>query len=436
MFLFDLIIFPFYVIVFYFFAKHQRKKMSNPLLAKYFIWGFWVRVISAFAFTFFQAFISGGDSIGVYYMEGIHVSKVILSDFSNVDKILFTASNNIDAQMFGISGGDIIFSDESNYMPARLAGILMIPGLRSYLITNLFFSLMAFAGCWKLFQFFYNQKPLLHKEIALAVLIFPTFIFWSSGISKEAICIASIGFLSHCFYTLFTKFKNVILNIVGILLSILFLKTVKSYILFSYAPFLIFFTFMSLKEKIQSKFIDVLLKFLIPVASIVFFIFVISTPGFINDIINAEELSGKFQTQQNNFLVQDATSNFSLGITLTGSLGNLIQAIPFALAATFLRPFIWEFNSITSFISAIECLFLAYLFFKYLTKKRSFKVSSIFKDKMVIFCWGFAILFGYFVGISTANFGSLVRYKIPCLPFFIIGLAILYHIKTEKSILK
>jgi hypothetical protein len=37
------------------------------------------------------------------------------------------------------------------------------------------------------------------------------------------------------------------------------------------------------------------------------------------------------------------------------------------------------------------------------------------------------------IGVSSSNFGSLVRYKIPCLPFYILFLAILYHIQLEKK---
>jgi hypothetical protein len=47
----------------------------------------------------------------------------------------------------------------------------------------------------------------------------------------------------------------------------------------------------------------------------------------------------------------------------------------------------------------------------------------------------FAIIFSFAVGITTHNFGTLVRYKIPMYPFFVSGLFILlsYSKKERKS---
>jgi len=39
-----------------------------------------------------------------------------------------------------------------------------------------------------------------------------------------------------------------------------------------------------------------------------------------------------------------------------------------------------------------------------------------------MYCLLFALLFALFVGATTANFGTLVRYKIPCMPFYIIAI--------------
>jgi len=48
---------------------------------------------------------------------------------------------------------------------------------------------------------------------------------------------------------------------------------------------------------------------------------------------------------------------------------------------------------------------------------KSFKI--IFSDPVLIFCFVFSILFAGIVGMTTTNFGALVRYKIPCLAFYL-----------------
>jgi hypothetical protein len=58
-------------------------------------------------------------------------------------------------------------------------------------------------------------------------------------------------------------------------------------------------------------------------------------------------------------------------------------------------------------------------------------MKTIARDPVVLYCLLFAILFALFVGATTANFGTLVRYKIPCMPFFIVALFIIQD-KTNK----
>jgi hypothetical protein len=54
---------------------------------------------------------------------------------------------------------------------------------------------------------------------------------------------------------------------------------------------------------------------------------------------------------------------------------------------------------------------------------------------ILLFCFAFAISFAFAVGISTYNFGSLVRYKIPMMPFFISALFIMpYLAKSDRKV--
>ena len=58
---------------------------------------------------------------------------------------------------------------------------------------------------------------------------------------------------------------------------------------------------------------------------------------------------------------------------------------------------------------------------------------------MVLFCFIFAITFAFAVGISSYNFGTLVRYKIPFMPFYLSGLFIMEGFiekKTKKKPIK
>jgi hypothetical protein len=58
--------------------------------------------------------------------------------------------------------------------------------------------------------------------------------------------------------------------------------------------------------------------------------------------------------------------------------------------------------------------------------------STIFSHSILGFSFIYALLFGFSVGISVANFGALVRLKIPAIPFF---LATIIVVSFSKSII-
>jgi hypothetical protein len=49
------------------------------------------------------------------------------------------------------------------------------------------------------------------------------------------------------------------------------------------------------------------------------------------------------------------------------------------------------------------------------------------KNHLLTFSLIFSLFFAFSVGISTSNFGSLVRYRIPALPFFVACLFIMQY---------
>jgi hypothetical protein len=51
----------------------------------------------------------------------------------------------------------------------------------------------------------------------------------------------------------------------------------------------------------------------------------------------------------------------------------------------------------------------------------------------VFFALLFSIIFAFAVGFTSFNFGALVRYKIPCIPFFVMALYMLRHYGTKSK---
>jgi hypothetical protein len=54
-------------------------------------------------------------------------------------------------------------------------------------------------------------------------------------------------------------------------------------------------------------------------------------------------------------------------------------------------------------------------------------LKEVFGNEYVLMCITFTLVLAYIVGFTSFNFGALVRFKIPFLPFYGITLALLYY---------
>ena len=109
----------------------------------------------------------------------------------------------------------------------------------------------------------------------------------------------------------------------------------------------------------------------------------------------------------------------------------MLRKAPVAIFAGLFRPTLLDVRNPVMAISALEntalMLFLLYILFR--VGPLGF-AGHVFSRPMILFSFVFAIFFSFAVGLTTSNFGSLVRYKIPALPFF---LASLYMIRYNQQ---
>lgn len=436
----DFLLFPIYIAFFYFLFKSRRARYNDPVLSYYHNIGFWVKVFGAVAFTFFNVYISVGDSFGLYYTEGVNMYKLMLKDFSNV-KWLYSPGSAFDQSLLRNSLNQGYFRSENNYMVTKLTALFSFFTLGRYLITNLFFAMVAFSGLWRLYRFFYQLYPHLHKKIGIACLFLPTVVFWSSGILKDSVCISALGWLTYSLFETFYKKKGIIINIFIIAVSGYLLWVLKAYILVSYVPFFFLFLFLKNISAIKSGFAKLA----------VFMGIIVVSAGLFSQIKNkllealgeyaSEGLTKSIQSKSSAYSLREATSSFSLGVDMSDgvSMGKLALVAPAAIIATFFRPFLWESRNVSTLLSSFESLLIMFytLFVIYKTGVVQF-VRIIFKNPVVLYCISFSLLFAIFVGATTQNFGSLVRYKIPCMPFYVISIFIIYDIGmiNKENLLK
>ena len=130
---------------------------------------------------------------------------------------------------------------------------------------------------------------------------------------------------------------------------------------------------------------------------------------------------------------RDAGSGYSPG-ELDGTFSSMIKLGPQAINVSLFRPYVWEVRNPLMLLSALESLMLFFLCV-YIVIKRRVEIFLALTNFNVLFALIFSITFAFAVGVSTFNFGTLVRYKIPLLPFFLVALIlILNYSKSDKKL--
>ena len=433
----DVFLIPLSILIIYFFASQVRKKYRDNEIKKYFFPALFIRLALTFISAIIVKFYYGvGDTI-MYYQAIKDMHSAVLSDVSFLKDIYGHLALDPTNRLFGFFYGDELgfthyyMLGYSNYIVPRFGLPFSLLFFNSYLCISFFYTLYAFAGSWRLFKTFYLLYPSLKKRAAIAVLFLPSVCFWGAGILKDSLCFGAVGFIVYAFYNIFIAKKKTFISLIILFVNVLLLFWTKPYILLALLPGLFLWVFLLFHNKIRDATLKNLSRVFV-IAIVIFF-----TYRLVDSITTSENLS-KFSAdnlafsinaQQRAFELNQGGSNFTLG-ELKPSFFGIMQLFPLSIATTLFRPFLWEVRSPLMVLGAIESFL-----FLILTLKVFFRVGIrnffkyIFNSPFALSFFVFVIIFAGLVGLSTFNFGSLARYKIPCLPFYLMILFIV----MEKS---
>ena len=128
---------------------------------------------------------------------------------------------------------------------------------------------------------------------------------------------------------------------------------------------------------------------------------------------SVEKMTKKAQiTQQDLVREEYGTHHFDIGKFEDTPTGILSKA-PIAITAGLYRPFLWEAGNAVMLISGLENSLLLILTIYILFKVGPFRTFKfIATEPLLLFSFTFAIVMAFSVGLTSANFGALVRYKI------------------------
>lgn len=430
--LYDYLLLPVYLLIFYLIVKRKSKKYKALGLDKTFIAAFWLRMAGAIGYALLIQYYYGyGDSFG-YYQGGSVISRMMQQDLSSV-KYLFASGKDVAAAAKAMGFGDdvpVSMPNDANSFIMKIAALLSYVTFNKYLLISVFFAFFSFIGIWKLFFVFYNLNKKAHvKLLAFFVLFFPSLWFWGSGLLKEPICVGCLGIVVYLFYKNFIEKRFSFFEIILSILLLIILTFVKGYItiilIISLIVALIYKGLIKIKNFIFRMMVTLGLLFVLVVA---FISLDASTyiEFFVEDSYSQIQLfQNSYQSLQNE---DDVGSKGAFLITdLSPSVQDILINSPVVIGSCLFRPFVWESKKIIIFFASLEALATLLITLYIFVKTKFFKFFIyIFSDAFLLFCFIFSILFALIVGYTTFNFGTLIRYKIIFLPFYYFLLIAIY----------
>jgi hypothetical protein len=429
----DLIVTPLLLIVVYAVAYMARPFVTDDITRRYFIPGLTVRILGALAVGFiYQFYYSGGDTFN-YHTYG---SRLIWEGFCESPATglkLFFADGTSHEDIYRYSSKILFFTDRSSYNLIRIATVFDLLTFSTYSATAVLFAVFSFIGIWVFFITFYKKYPSLYRGLALATLFIPSVFFWGSGLLKDTITLGSLGMATYLTDRIFIRRQFTMFHSLWMIFSLYLLYSIKLYILLNFLPAAIFWVLFSRLRMVPSVALKFVLYPILTIGALFFGYWAVTKASEDNPRYSLKVLAETARITAYDiryYTGKDAGSGYSLG-ELDGSFQSAIRLAPQAINVSLFRPYIWEVKNPLMLLSALESLVFLILVLYVILRNRVY-VLAAFRNPDVLFALLFAIPFAFAVGVSTFNFGTLVRYKIPLMPFFSVALLLIYSLSNKE----
>lgn len=427
----DYFLLPIYIFIIYRIAYiicNKYYPIGHPL-RKYFIYGLGVKILGAiFIGLIYQYYYGGGDTSYYFYHAKI-INSAFSESFTKWLSLILHIPNSYDGEYIYYTSRMEWYNDKGSYMICCIAALFNVFTLNTFLPTSVLFAFLSFSGTWAMFKTFVKQYPHLIKYVAISILFIPSCFIWGSGIFKDTICIFALGWMLYSSFQLLIERNMSFGNILMLIMSFYILLVVKVYILISFLPALALWILFYYSHKIKPVVVRFFAKGLVMALALVLFGAAYTYYGASLGKYSLDNIA-KTSLVTRDWIAYssgDQGSAYDLG-DFEPSLMGLLSKFPQAVNVTLFRPYLWEANKPLVFLNALESFILLLLTLKIIFSVGLAKIwKTISSDPNIQFCLIFSIVFAFSVGISTYNFGSLSRYKIPCIPLYVLSLILIYY---------
>lgn len=432
----DLLVAPIYGMVILFIMYSLRRRMAPPHLRKFFMPALLLKFVGAVALGLIYFFYYGGGDTELYHALSRFITRSFYENPSAFFKLVF-GPLEYDPETFPYLSVNMFYyrKDLDTYFLLRLVSVAGLLTGDVYTATAFIFATFSFLGSWAFYLALVHMYPAYYRSLALAVLFIPSVIFWGSGIMKDSVTFGGMGLVIYGFYFAVIRRENIIRNLLIGGLGLFLVVSIKIYIIYCLFPALMLWLFLRFRDNMRSGFAKAIsVPFLIVIGGVLSFFAVLKltsdTAYSFENIATKAEVTATYLHQQ----AEGQGSAYEIP-EFDGSLSSLISYAPRGITVTLFRPFLWEARSPVQLVAALEATVFIFLTLRVLYKVGIRKiVSTILAEHFVFAALVFSVGFAFAVGVTSGNFGTLVRYKIPMMPFYVAALMIILEKNKKRKV--
>lgn len=372
-----------------------------------------------------------GDTL-LYHHAASYLADQALAEPQIYLKAIFNQEGAI------INGNSEFVNQPRAFLTVKILSVIHIITYKNYWLSTIYFSLFSFYGFWMLTTKLVRIYPKLTYAAIIAFLFFPSVVFWSSGITKESLSLGAMTFLVAYllgFIKLQKRFN--LKDLIWIVALILLLVNLKYYyaILFLPALFAVIFTGLLVRKfpRFKSKrYWEISIWMLT-------FIIIAMIGSLMHYNLIYDNLYGVIVANHDSYYDHSRSDNLIRFNQLKPEISSFMENFPLAVFSGIFRPLIFEGGNFLKVIAGIENLLL--LIMSVISLNR---LKNIFRSDdriLMLTIVLYTVVLAGFLALSTPNLGTLFRYKIGFLPFFVylvlsegtlLGMLGLYSRKNNK----
>jgi hypothetical protein len=389
---------------------YYRNLLRGKAYRAFFLPAFAVKVAGGIAFVWIHLFWLIGDDTLTYFDAITLLSKAILRTPGNFFELMLAAPGD------SILPNYIYFSELPSLTLVKLGTLVSLISGNSFWVITFGFGLISFWGVWALFVNLVRLYPGLQTQVSFLLFFIPSVMIWSSGLMKDSIALGFFCWLCYAVINLLFLHRKVIRSIWVILICTFLIANLRLYMAVAMIPALVLMVTHLAWQNLDKPAYKVLL-----IGAILLGLVVLEalTDG------QTQPLASYHKWHIAEIMGRAAGSGYVLSPLHPGWIGFLKAFFP-AVGTTFFRPFPWEWRSMTMAMMGIESVgVIIFCLWVLFTTRLKTMIQNVIANPLIGFFLLYSLTFGFAMGLFSYNFGTLARYRIAVLPFFLLAFLLL-----------